>query len=394
MTAASSRGNAWRMSHTNGDATSWLCTRASGTRSARATSPRRARSPPSWRGRTYTEGTLRERASSSPRRSTISPRCGTSDTSRRCCPAAWRVNSGPRSTARSTARARSSAKQSESSAAIATTRARRPRSAVIGARSPALSLARRGRACRGQPRTGPPHPGASRARPGAGAARDRGAGGAGVPRRAGSRRRPPAAGATPGRGRGAPARRPGARSGATAGCASPGSGDADRSRGAPADAAPTGTARAAQGRSLSDLDPLDDAELGAARARILGDLLGRRTLRPRSQDTHLAAPPAGAAWQPRRTEARGRPATKRLLHASILEGVVGDDGEPPARPEQVPAVGEEPIEGAELVVDHDAEGLEGARGRVQPGLAPAYDPGDDFCQRGGGVEPTRTHGGQ
>src|SRR5206468_1687989 len=82
-------------------------------------------------------------------------------------------------------------------------------------------------------------------------------------------------------------------------------------------------------------------------------------------------------------------APEGLLHAAVLERVVGEDREPPARTEDRPAPGEEPVELAELVVHRDADRLEGARRGVKARPRTARDGGDRAHEVGGGRERAR-----
>src|SRR5207248_1314708 len=119
------------------------------------------------------------------------------------------------------------------------------------------------------------------------------------------------------------------------------------------------------------LEPLDDPEAGAAGAGVACDLERRGTQRAAGQLADLGAPAAHAARRARRTEAVGRPTAEGVLHAPILERVVGEHGEPAARTEHAVAVGEEALQLAQLVVHGDAERLEGAGAGMAPGPSPS-----------------------
>src|SRR5206468_6919000 len=126
-------------------------------------------------------------------------------------------------------------------------------------------------------------------------------------------------------------------------------------RGAPpvvrAVAGPSGRApRRRRSGSRALLQPLDDAEAGAAGARVARDLARRGTQRAPGQQADLGAPAADAARCARRAEAGRRPAAEGVLHPPVLERVVGEHGEPAPRTEHAIAVREEALELSQLVV--------------------------------------------
>ena len=345
-TAASSRGSAWRLSQTKGDVPSWLCRRATGTRSARATS-RDARLRVAELAGTDVDARARSATARAARRAgrrsrrDAAPARPPGDAGPR--PAAR--TPGPRSTARSTARASSSAKQSESSAAIdddarAAAARRGHRSSITcpfwGSTSPSLRARRIGQRRR---------------------VLQRGELGAQL---AVLVVEPLAELAGRGElvadvhhlepepdlhaGRAAPAPRPAAvmrramrlrmtRTQAARIAGGPHQRAADRAA----------RARAAPARSWRSSSSRSTIRRRALRARGFAAISSRRRTTPAAavRMRTLARPAAGAARQPRRAEARRRPAAERVLHASILEGVVGEHREAPARPEQRPAVGEQ-----------------------------------------------------
>ena len=78
---------------------------------------------------------------------------------------------------------------------------------------------------------------------------------------------------------------------------------------------------------------------------------------------------AAAHGQVGRADAAARAVGEEALHAPVLERVERDRGEPAADAQQVPRARERGVELAELVVDRDADGLEGALRRVPAGEA-------------------------
>ena len=107
-----------------------------------------------------------------------------------------------------------------------------------------------------------------------------------------------------------------------------------------------------------------DGSLSAARSLAERE----RGLRPRSSS------PATTTCLVRRRKlgppaASGSPGRGSALDHPILERVEADDHQPAARPQAVGQLGQQALELAQLVVDGDAQGLEGARGWIPVALA-------------------------
>src|SRR5437762_6962250 len=250
------------------------------------------------------------------------------------------------------------------------------------------------RAGGGRGRRDGPGRAASPARPRARAARARGGAACRAPRRAGSRDASPGGGARPAAGRGRPARPPAQARGARASRAWRAAGGRDAPPVVRAVVGPSGRgSRRRRNGSCALLQPLDDTEAGTARARVARDLERRGTKRAARQQADRGAPAAHAARRARRAEAVGRPAAEGVLHAPVLERVVGEHGEPAARTEHAVAVGEEALQLAQLVVHRDADRLEGAGCGMEPGPSPAEDARDHARQLARRGEGTGAHDG-
>src|SRR5439155_253241 len=135
---------------------------------------------------------------------------------------------------------------------------------------------------------------------------------------------------------------------------------------------------------------LDDPQSCAARPRVSRHLDGGRAERTARQQPDLGAPPAlatrGAGW----TETVGGPAPEGVLHPPVLQRMVGEHGEAASRPKAAPALGEEALEPGELVVDRDADRLEGPGGGVEA-RTPATEAAHDPSELGGRRERSRAH---
>ena len=127
-------------------------------------------------------------------------------------------------------------------------------------------------------------------------------------------------------------------------------------------------------------------ELGAPGPRVALHFLGRRSDRPSGEHTDYRLDPAHAYGQFGRTGAGLRETRERLLDDPVLERVVRDDDDPPARGQPPHRRVERLLEHLEFAVDLDAQRLERAARRVRPVLAGGRgDRGlDDVDQLGGG----------
>src|ERR1700730_11625950 len=83
-----------------------------------------------------------------------------------------------------------------------------------------------------------------------------------------------------------------------------------------------------------------------------------------------------------------------LLHQPVFERVKTDGHEPPARREQIERLRQRALDLAELIVDVDAQRLEGARRRMLAGFARTHYPRHQRRKLGGPLERlgvTRAH---
>src|SRR5579884_2089331 len=138
----------------------------------------------------------------------------------------------------------------------------------------------------------------------------------------------------------------------------------------------SGAGRRASAHGTLTLEALGGAELGAARARVGGELRRARDGGVAGEDAQPRPAPADAGGQLWRADAAALLGLEEALDDAILQGVEADDDEAPAGPEQLHRRGERHLEAAELVVDGDAQRLEGARGGVDA-AGPAADDGLD-----------------
>ena len=140
------------------------------------------------------------------------------------------------------------------------------------------------------------------------------------------------------------------------------------------------------------------ARRSAARSRALrarglrGDLLVAREARRRADGSQARRPAADADRDLRRADAAAPLGGDEALDDAVLERVVGEDGQPAARPQQVDGRGQRRGQRLQLAVDRDAQGLEGARRGMRPPTAAAGDRHDALDERGqvgGGLDRPR-----
>src|SRR5439155_27169587 len=101
-----------------------------------------------------------------------------------------------------------------------------------------------------------------------------------------------------------------------------------------------------------------------ARARVPGELAGRRGDRAAEDRLGLGCAPARANRQVGRADAAAGALGEEALDAPVLERVEGDGGEAAAGAQELPRERQRGVELLELGVDRDPDGLEGALGRV------------------------------
>src|SRR3990172_12908393 len=123
----------------------------------------------------------------------------------------------------------------------------------------------------------------------------------------------------------------------------------------------------------------EETELGAARARIGGDLFRRRTDRTSRLGLPERDMAADALRQSRWADARGAPAAKRPLHQPILARMITDHRQRPAIHQCVAEDRQCPRQTREFVVDGDADRLK-EPGEVTRPAAAAEDGPDGVDQ--------------
>src|SRR5690349_5766296 len=106
---------------------------------------------------------------------------------------------------------------------------------------------------------------------------------------------------------------------------------------------------------------LGGAQARRARARVGGELGVAGLDRAALQQPEGRRPPRADGEVARAARGLGGALAQEILHAAVFERVEGDHGEPAARCEQAFGRREAAIELAELVVDHQAQRLEGPR---------------------------------
>src|SRR5690606_34493637 len=142
----------------------------------------------------------------------------------------------------------------------------------------------------------------------------------------------------------------------------PGSAARSRTRGTSAER--RGSATPGRGTTARSCGPPPGPEPRATRPRIALDLLlrGAHGLAGERLPEWRAA--ADAHRQLRRADARPAPLAEGVLDHAVLEGVVRDDDQHAAVDEGVPQGGQGSLQGTQLVVYRDPDGLE------DPGLVP------------------------
>src|SRR5690242_9273083 len=135
------------------------------------------------------------------------------------------------------------------------------------------------------------------------------------------------------------------------------------------------------GREWSET--LGDTQLGAARARVARLLVFAGHDGVACEDAQAGRAAADARWKLRRADAAALFGLEEALDDAILQGMEADDGEPAAGSEQVQRGGKRGLQTAQLVVDGDAQSLEGARGGVDAAGATVNNAGNQSRQLAG-----------
>src|SRR5947208_13346787 len=128
-------------------------------------------------------------------------------------------------------------------------------------------------------------------------------------------------------------------------------------------------------------DTYGSAQSGGACSRIARDLVRPRADRTARQHGKRRRRAARRRRQMARSARhRAAAAPQEGFDPDVFERMEGDDGEPSARLQQAFGGNQAAVELAELVIDRDAQGLKGAGGRIEAGLAlrdrGAYDIGE------------------
>ena len=107
-----------------------------------------------------------------------------------------------------------------------------------------------------------------------------------------------------------------------------------------------------------------DPQTGRTAAPVAGQFAGLGLDGLAGDQLCLCLAAADADREFGRTGAGGGPAAELVLHQPVLQGMEGDDAEPPAGLQSAENGVQALVQGVQLVVDRDAQGLKAAPGRV------------------------------